>query len=81
MLHGSSTTWFQTLRYCRAIVEFNSIEFGTAIARRLKRAKDSPVRYSPPPPPGVTVTTPPRRSYGKIADYEKPLIIITFIAN
>ena len=25
MLHGSSTTWFQTSRYCRAQVEFNSI--------------------------------------------------------
>ena len=25
VLHGSSTTWFQTLRYCRAKVEFNSI--------------------------------------------------------
>ena len=24
MLHGSSTTWFQTSRYCRAKVEFNS---------------------------------------------------------
>ena len=24
-LHGSSTTWFQTSRYCRAKVEFNSI--------------------------------------------------------
>ena len=25
MLHGSSSTWFQTSRYCRAIVEFSSI--------------------------------------------------------
>ena len=25
MLHGSSSTWFQTSRYCRAKVEFNSI--------------------------------------------------------
>ena len=25
MLHGSSTTWFQTSRFCRAKVEFNSI--------------------------------------------------------
>ena len=25
VLHGSSTTWFQKLRYCRAEVEFNSI--------------------------------------------------------
>ena len=25
VLHGSSTTWFQTSRYCRANVEFNSI--------------------------------------------------------
>ena len=25
VLHGSSTTWFQTSRYCRAKVEFNSI--------------------------------------------------------
>ena len=24
VLHGSSTTWFQTSRYCRAKVEFNS---------------------------------------------------------
>ena len=23
--HGSSTTWFQTPRYCRAKVQFNSI--------------------------------------------------------
>ena len=27
MLHGSSTTWFQTSRYCRAKVEFNSINW------------------------------------------------------
>ena len=26
VLHGSSTTWFQTSRYCRAKVEFNSIK-------------------------------------------------------
>ena len=25
VLHGSSTTWFQTSRYCRTNVEFNSI--------------------------------------------------------
>ena len=25
VLHGSRTTWFQTSRYCRANVEFNSI--------------------------------------------------------
>ena len=25
VLHGNSTTWFQTSRYCRAKVEFNSI--------------------------------------------------------
>ena len=25
VLHGSSTIWFQTSRYCRANVEFNSI--------------------------------------------------------
>ena len=25
MLRGSSTTWFQTSRYCRAKVEFNAI--------------------------------------------------------
>ena len=25
VLHGSSTTWFQTSRYCHAKVEFNSI--------------------------------------------------------
>ena len=25
MLHGSSSTWFQTSRYCHAKVEFNSI--------------------------------------------------------
>ena len=25
VLHGSSTNWFQTSRYCRAKVEFNSI--------------------------------------------------------
>ena len=45
MLHGSSTTWFQTSRYCRAKAEFNSINcvrYGpdTAVARRLKRASD-----------------------------------------
>ena len=27
VLHGSSTTWFQTSRYCRAKVEFNSINW------------------------------------------------------
>ena len=27
VLHGSSATWFQTSRYCRAKVEFNSINF------------------------------------------------------
>ena len=41
-------------RRATAVLKSNlirSIEFGTAIARRLKRAKDSPVRYSPSPPP------------------------------
>ena len=40
MLHGSSTTWFQTSHYCRAKVEFNSIriEFGTVVARPLEQA-------------------------------------------
>ena len=27
LLHGSSTNWFQTSRYCRAKVEFNSINW------------------------------------------------------
>ena len=27
VLHGSNTTWFQTLHYCRAKVEFNSINW------------------------------------------------------
>ena len=30
VLHSSSTTWFQTSRYCRAKVEFNSIELSSA---------------------------------------------------
>ena len=39
VLHGSSTTWFQKSRYYRAKVDLiRSIEFGTAVARRLKRA-------------------------------------------
>ena len=39
VLHGSSMTCFQTSRYCRAKVNLIwSIEFGTAVARRLKQA-------------------------------------------
>ena len=39
MLYGSSTTWFQTSRYCRAKVDLiRSVEFDTVVARRLKQA-------------------------------------------
>ena len=41
VLLGTSTTWFQTLRHCRAVAqrEFNSINWVRhAVARRLKRA-------------------------------------------
>ena len=37
VLHGSSTTWFQTTAVLKSNL-IRSIEFGTAVAQRLKRA-------------------------------------------